>query len=239
MFCEHCGAELPEGTEICTECGKPTREPDFSEEVSAPSRRKSARAKKKKTPITRKQLILIGSGAAALVLAVVIIIVIALGGYKRPVRNFFAALNDSDAQKLSAAVYSGTENYDSYVQERDEAYWESADAGMEQTLQMLADRFSELSGEEIAAKDIHFGYKITEAVKLTGDELSQAISDLYYQGYNTAKVTQVYRLTVKVTFEAGTNRLTVQMKDLYAVKCNGKWSFCMDAGFLVNTFSIY
>ena len=155
------------------------------------------------------------------------------------VRNFFAALNDSDAQKLSAAVYSGTENYDSYVQERDEAYWESADAGMEQTLQMLADRFSELSGEEIAAKDIHFGYKITEAVKLTGDELSQAISDLYYQGYNTAKVTQVYRLTVKVTFEAGTNRLTVQMKDLYAVKCNGKWSFCMDADFLVNTFSIY
>ena len=91
MFCEHCGAELPEGTEICTECGKPTREPDLSEEVSAPSRRKSARAKKKKTPITRKQLILIGSGAAALVLAVVIIIVIALGGYKRPVRNFFAA----------------------------------------------------------------------------------------------------------------------------------------------------
>ncbi|MEE3395342.1 MAG: hypothetical protein VZQ97_05415, partial [Candidatus Onthomonas sp.] len=81
--------------------------------------------------------------------------------------------------------------------------------------------------------------EITEAVKLTGDELSQAISDLYYQGYNTAKVTQVYRLTVKVTFEAGTNRLTVQMKDLYAVKCNGKWSFCMDADFLVNTFSIY
>lgn len=198
MFCSKCGAQIPDGSKFCPNCGNVMMDNNAPDMAFNPAHGYAAPvgAYAAPKPVKKKSkaglVIGIIAGVVAIAAVVTLLVVNPFGKpYEKPIKNMFKALNTNDYSLLSNSTTGDVYDDLSYN--------------------------IEYSLEEGVSPD--YQYTIADARRLGGDELNSAKGE--YGG------TQFYAVTMTITFydpyweESDSESGTVLVG-----KIGGKWVVC-------------
>jgi predicted nucleic acid-binding Zn ribbon protein len=208
VYCANCGTENEDGAVFCGSCGAKM------EQVMG-----SGKPDKKKN-------ILKALGAVVLVVVVVFLLSHLFQGYRKPLNMFIKGLNNQDGEKVIEAAYRGTDAEDDVLDEVD-TYEDYIMSFMTNVINNQLDE-----EDTVKLKDMKISYKVTEKEKYSNIEKWQEDHNYDFVSedtlYDRKDVSKVYELRVKITVKYESRKTegekTFTIKNLYAVKYNGKWS---------------
>ncbi len=220
MFCPKCGNEM-NGEITCAACGF-TKAPEIAPEMPYDQQLYN------NAPAydVKKHLPVLAVAGVALVLVIVLIIVIAnacgKGGsdYKKPVKQYFEALQENDPDKMIAAF--GKENfyaaYEEYYEYWEEYYEDDFDDGRE-----MGDEYMDELADDWNDYYEDFTYEITEVEHLDARDGRELKYSIYL--IDEIEITDAYRLELE--FEADDSdvedSLEYRWEEVYVGKVDGKW----------------
>ena len=256
IFCEKCGAELPDDAQFCTNCGQsvPAKSADSdstvtataavgtdtaSEPAAAPAvntestyQPSPAQSFTESTPDQKNKNLLpiIIGGAAAAVILIVIIVSVALGGngYKKAIDNYFDVMFKGKADKIEKLCPS--EYWDWYEEEYDKDLADIKDDYKDNWDDLLED-FEDEFGKNFKAT-----YKVTDKKELSDKKL-KTIQDNLKESYDIAKksVKKAYKLDLDVELKGKDDEDSEEIT-VYAVKIGGSWYICNENGSFMSSF---
>lgn len=222
-FCANCGAPLPDGADVCGQCGTPVNKSNGGAATSQTSGANIASKSGNKNRFIGMAVV----GVAVLIVVILVAkLVIGNTGYKSALDKCFKALAEEDVDKFFDSVdydiftdWYAKELEDYYGEGwEDEWEWEDSLEDSEEYVERGIDKIE----DEVGSK-FKITYEIRDEDKLTKKEIRD-INDLLEDGYDSDKeVTEGYKLKLRVKYKGSDDEHSETYDDIYVLKIDGEW----------------
>lgn len=232
-FCTKCGAACDDNTAFCTSCGAkfdaaPAQQAQSAQQAQANNAGgdKSILDKFKENATMDNiknlssqpnftKIVGIAVVAVAALIILIIIFSIAGSGWKKPVKNFFNGIEDTDAETfIKSMCEAQVDGMEKAYKGSDTDFDEAIEKRLENTMDYLEDELG---------KDVKISFKITDKDKLSDKKLDD-IKDSIKETYNAKgiKVTKGYELEIDYTIK-GDDDKDKDDGEMVVAKVDGKW----------------
>ena len=204
MFCKNCGAQIPDDSAVCSNCGTstaPAKSAEGSFDVNALVKKVTG----------NKYFIPAVAGVAALL--VIILLVSTLGGNAKvkPIKNYYNSILNEDLDKFLSLF---PEEVIEYKEDWYDDYEEYVEDSLEGTIEYWEDEYG---------KNLKNKVKVNDNEKMDEDDLDD-LKDLLKDNYDLSKksVTEAWEIECDITF-AGKDDEDTDDYDFVVFKYEGKW----------------
>ena len=207
--CVSCGAEIENEVVFCDKCGAKQESP-VSDSTAATAN--PVNEAEKKAGMAKSSIIAIAAVAAvAVVLIIVLCASLVSGGYEKPIKAAYTALNKEDAEKYIKTLPEEITN--AYEDVSDEDIEDVVEDSIENTRDYLEDDYG---------SDLKVKYSVVDTIKLTEDELDDYSRALEKGTDEDCEIKKGYKVALKVTIE-GKKEKVQEFDTCVVVKAFGKW----------------
>ena len=236
-FCTNCGTPLPDGANVCGQCGTPVAGRTIPTANAATTASTAGLDGGKKNK-------LIGIGVVAIVVVIIAVFVLkaVLGGagYKGALNRFFKAYQKSDVE----ATFKTTniDIFEDYLGERREDAKEYYDDDEEEWEEWMdEDYLTDMVEDQMDnaldkfGSNIKITYEIRDEEKLSKGDIND-INDYLEDDFDSkAKVTEGYNLKLRIRVEGSEDEDSTTVEDVIVLKIDGKWKVdCLCSDNLIN-----
>ena len=221
-FCTKCGAQCDDTTAFCTKCGAKLDGAAPAQAAAANGDEKTILDKFKENANMEsikelqknpKFTMIVGVAviAVALIIIIAIIASIASSGWKKPIKNFFKGIENTNVETYLKTM---SEAKIDYLDEMYDDYEESQEEWLEDTMDTLEDDFG---------KNVKFSYKIVEKEEMKNRDLKD-IEETYEEIYEEkVDVSKGYEVDVEYSIKGKEDKEKDLDATFYVVKVDGEW----------------
>ncbi len=204
-FCTSCGTQLPDGANVCPQCGAPVNDTTPANENSVPSQTSDFSDSALPTRNSRNTIIGIAAiFVALLIIDIIVISVFAGGGYKKPIKNYFNGIEDNDYKQFSSS------------------FIESKSSSLSDSLSSTGFKFLVSSIKNEYGKDIDIDIDFKSKKKLESSDIKNIESSIKSNTGKKIEVKKAYSVSTKIKID-GSKKDDKNNATFVVYKSGSKW----------------
>ena len=219
-FCKTCGAQIPDGTEMCANCSASNTSAPVSGGFTPMGGFDSSEMTADKKG-SKKGIIIAVAAIAVLVIAGVFLFNLIFAGYKKPIKNVVKGMNKIDADKIAHAIIP-KDQFDEFEEIIEDETGDSYKEFIKEYEEEIEEIIKDNKIKHKVKVDFEGKKKVNNKTKKAIEETASALFEEY--GLDEVEVKKAYR--VKVELDASVKYKKEKMSagttiNLYVVKYKG------------------